>query len=351
LERLAGLSPQFSQYHRLFAADGLPKTQRQNLPEPTVIMDYLRVVREKVEDYLAIAPIERQARLWWWLLQHESQHNETMAFIHKLAQPLFSPQAQGSLQRGEVVSDSPMVEVPAGEFMMGSDRLEAQDNERPAHSRWLDTYWIDRYPVTCAQYSKFMTAGGYQTRNWWSAAGWQWLQAYPVDRPLYWCDAPEWADHPVCGVSAYEAEAYAYFVGKRLPSEAEWEKAASFDPQSSTVTPYPWGDRPPEPYRANFNQWIGHTTPVDAYPAGASALGCYDLLGNVWEWTASSFGSYDGFQSYPYTGYSQSYFDGQHRVLRGGSWVTRPWGLRNSFRNWYHPWVRQILVGFRCANS
>jgi ergothioneine biosynthesis protein EgtB len=349
LERLAGLPPQFPQYHRLFAADGLPKTERQNLPEPAVILDYLGNVRSQVESYLAIASIESQARLWWWLIQHESQHNETIAFLNQLAQPTLTLQTQGSLPRQGRVGTESMVEVPAGEFILGSDRLAAQDNERPAHPCWLDTYWIDRYPVTCAQYRLFIEAGGYRHRDWWSAEGWHWLQNYPVDRPLYWYDAPEWADHPVCGVSAYEAEAYARFVGKRLPMEAEWEKAASFNPQSQSSHPYPWGDRPPEPHHANFNQWIGHTTPVDAYPEGASVIGCYDLLGNVWEWTASQLAPYPGFRPYPYVGYSQNYFDHQHYVLRGGSWATRPWGLRNSFRNWYHPWVRQMLAGFRCA--
>lgn len=345
------MPPQFPQYHRLFAADGLPKKERKNLPEISIIADYLAAVRKKVISYLAVAPIECQARLWWWLVQHESQHNETIAFIHQLAHTSLFFQSQGTLAGQKIDGESSMVEVPAGVFMMGSDRLEAQDNERPAHLRWLDTYWIDRYPVTCSQYSRFIEAGGYQTRSWWSTEGWQWLQDYPVDRPLYWCDAPEWANHPACGISAYEAEAYARFAGKRLPSEAEWEKAASFNPHSPIVTVYPWGDRLPEPHCANFNQWVGHTTPVDTYPMGVSTLGCYDLLGNVWEWTASPFEPYRKFQSYPYAGYSQTYFDGRHRVLRGGSWATRPWGLRNSFRNWYHPWVRQIFSGFRCAAS
>jgi formylglycine-generating enzyme required for sulfatase activity len=152
-------------------------------------------------------------------------------------------------------------------------------------------------------------------------------------------------------VSCYEAEAYARFVGKRLPTEAEWEKAASWHPQTQQRQTYPWGEAFPSAEQCNHDHLQGQTTAIDAYPSGQSAYGCYDMLGNVWEWTASWFDGYDGFEFYPYRGYSQVYFDGQHRVLRGGSWVTRPWGLRSAFRNWYAPGTRQILAGFRCAQD
>lgn len=168
------------------------------------------------------------------------------------------------------------------------------------------------------------------------------MQNNPVAQPLYWKDAAEWDDCPVCGVSYYEAEAYANFVGKRLPTEAEWEKAARGDNADLSAITF---------LKCNHNSLVGHTTPVNAYPNSQSPYGCYDMLGNVWEWTASWFTGYSGFTSYPYFGYSQAYFDDQHRVLRGGSWATPSWTLRASFRNWYHPWVRQILVGFRCARD
>ncbi|MCJ8280089.1 MAG: formylglycine-generating enzyme family protein, partial [Rivularia sp. ALOHA_DT_140] len=147
----------------------------------------------------------------------------------------------------------------------------------------------------------------------------------------------------------YEAEAYAKFVGKRLPTEAEWEKAASWDEESKSRRIYPWGDKKPTSEYCNHNNIHNQTTPVNAYPLGQSAYGLYDTLGNVWEWTTSWFDAYQGFQHYPYKGYSQVYFDNQHKVLKGGSWATRPWALRSSFRNWYHPGVRQMFAGFRCA--
>jgi iron(II)-dependent oxidoreductase len=351
LERCAGYAPLFPQYKKLFAADGLPKAQRQNLPSLEVIQNYLETVRSKVFHYLETAPLEKEERLWRWLIQHESQHNETIIFIlqlHHWQKNLIASSVKK--QQSDLVANiSEMVEIPAGEFMMGSDAIDAQDNERPAHQVYLDTYWIDRYPVTCKQYREFITARGYQNRQWWSEEGWQWLQANSVSQPLYWLDSPDWDNHPVCGVSWYEAQAYANFAGKRLPTEAEWEKAASWNVVKKQKFTYPWGKERPNNQFCNYNFFIRQTTPVNAYSKGQSPYGCYDMLGNVWEWTASWFAGYDKFTSYPYRGYSQTYFDQQHRVLKGGSWATGSWGLRTSFRNWYHPWVRQILAGFRCT--
>jgi formylglycine-generating enzyme required for sulfatase activity len=380
LERYAGLAPVYPQYRQLFAADGLPKCDRQNLPPIEIVREYLETVRTQVLGYLEIAPLETQERLWRWLIQHESQHSETIVFVLQLlgcdrggfyAQlnlpnpesdppyPPIPPPSAPPLKR-EKRGKNPfiqnpktddMVTIPAGEFEMGSDAIDAQDNERPAHRVYLDTYRLDRYPVTCAQYREFMAAGGYQNQQFWSEQGWQWLQENPVSQPLYWSDSSDWDNHPVCGVSWYEAEAYARFVGKRLPTEAEWEKAASWDDRNAQKLLYPWGNREPNAKFYNYDTLVGHTTPVNAYPSGQSAYGCYDMLGNVWEWTASWFVGYKGFEPYPYRGYSQTYFDNQHRVLRGGSWATCSWAMRSSFRNWYHPGVRQILAGFRCAKS
>ncbi len=384
LERCANLPPQFPAYHRLFAQDGLPKDERQNLPTLADILHYGQKVRSHVFTYLDSAPIDHQENLWRFLLQHESQHSEIIALVLQLQRwrrgwglgirhqqsemPIEDPgvaQGDGSAAsaryrylhskqaasnpRDPVHTSTALVHVPAGAFEMGQDSLDALDNESPIHLVSVPEFWIDRYPVTCADYQVFMASGGYQTADWWSEAGWRWLQTHPVAKPLYWSDSPEWADHPVCGVSWYEADAYARFAGKRLPTEAEWEKAARWQPNQSSCTTYPWGDALPTSQHCNHDHWIGHTTPVDAYPKGRSALGCDDMLGNVWEWTADWFQGYPRFKPYPYAGYSQTYFDGRHKVLRGGSWATRPWSLRSTFRNWYHPDVRQIFAGFRCA--
>jgi len=172
-----------------------------------------------------------------------------------------------------------------------------------------------------------------------------------VDRPLYGSDDLALTDHPVCGVSYYEAEAYATFVGKRLPTEHEWERAACWDAEGRRRGLYPWGDSWPQATVANFGGTAAMTTPVGKFSPGATDTGCHDLLGNVWEWTTSWFEGYPGFRAFPYRGYSEVYFDRQHRVLRGGSWATRPWAMRGPLRNWYHPYIREIFAGFRCVSD
>jgi len=369
LEHSAGVRCLFPQYRKLFASDGLPKSERVRLPNLAQISDYLQTVRAKVLEYLEVADIEPQERLWRFLIQHESQHCEILNYVLEMAKRGNGAGVQGCKgARGEYLTQhsalntqhsalstqhsalsTPMVMIPAGEFEQGNNSIDALDNESLSHRVYLDTYWIDRYPVTCGQYRQFMAAGGYENPELWSEAGWQWLQTEKVTQPLYWYSDRSYDDHPVCGVSWYEAEAYSRFVGKRLPTEAEWEKAASWDAQANRRRTYPWGEEIPTAEYCNCDRLLGQTTPVNSYPAGKSAYGLFDTLGNVWEWTTSWFAPYQGFQSYPYVGYSQVYFDNQHRVLKGGSWATRPWVLRSSFRNWYYPSVRQIFAGFRCA--
>lgn len=369
LERLGKFKPLFPEYRRLFVADGLPKSERSKLPPLAEIKEYLKAIRERVFARLETLDLAQEERLWRWLLQHESQHTETIAFVlqlqrwHAQAPVGASWQLPNARRANFTVNPAPnllntgvganldaeTICIKAGKFEQGSNSIDALDNERSLHLVHLDTYYIDRYPVTCGQYRTFIEARGYQNSTWWSDAGWRWLQTEGVTKPLYWSDDTRWDDRPVCGVSWYEAEAYAQFVGKRLPTEAEWEKAASWDAAAKCRRTYPWGEDPPTEKHCNHDNAISQTTPVDTYAAGQSAYGCYDMLGNVWEWTTTLFDGYQGFASYPYPGYSQVYFDGQHYVLKGGSWATRPWALRSSFRNWYHPGVRQILAGFRCV--
>lgn len=356
LERTAALPCLFPQYRKLYAADGLPKNERVKLPSLAETRYQLDTVRDKVLSHMEKTDLEKQERLWRFLLQHESQHSETISFVLQLIANQFSKEEKENSLHLSYSSSSvlpnplnEMIQIPPGEFEMGSNSLDALDNERPSHKVYLDTYSIDRYPITCKQYRIFMEAGGYKNPQWWSEAGWQWLQKERVTQPLYWQDNPAWYNNPVWGVSWYEAEAYAKFVGKRLPTEAEWEKAASWDQKLKCRRIYPWGDKQPTLQNCNHSNINSQTTPVNAYPAGQSAYGLYDTLGNVWEWTATWFDGYQGFQYYPYKGYSQVYFDNQHRVLKGGSWATRRWALRCSFRNWYYPSMRQMFAGFRCA--
>ncbi|MGD1908019.1 MAG: SUMF1/EgtB/PvdO family nonheme iron enzyme [Leptolyngbyaceae cyanobacterium] len=335
LEQLQGHPCPYPQYRKLLAADGLPKAERQNLPDWPTIRAFLADIRDRTLAYLEIAPLEAQLRLWRWLLQHECQHAETMALV--LAQHRWSvDQYAAPKHLSEPTPIPPKAEavlVPAGSVTLGSEAIDALDNERPRHTVQLEAYWLDRTPVTVAAYRRFITAESYQDSHYWTPEGWDCVQSQHITQPLYWRTDPVWDNHPVCGVSWYEADAYARFVGKRLPTEAEWERAAQ-----GVGT-------------AIVSCRVGHTTPVGHYLEGRSPAGCDDLFGNVWEWTDSWFVGYKGFAAYPYRGYSQAYFDGEHRVLRGGSWATQGLALRSSFRNWYHPHVRQMFAGFRCAQT
>lgn len=364
LGKLAGMPPVFPEQRILWAADGLPKSQRGNLPSLSQILDYLAIIREKVFVYLAIAPILEQERIWQFILQHECQHSETMTLVATmgLGSPLapLNKEGIGLKDDQKLINSDQMILIPAGEFLAGNNRAIALDNEIPQHSQYVDNFYIDPTPVTQAAYWQFMQSGGYDRQEYWSEAGWLWLQESLLNpdfqcQPLYGIDLENKADHPVCGVSWYEAEAYSNFVGKRLPTEAEWEKAAVFTHDNLLVDANNCDDTCDNNYGNNCDRLWGGTRAVGygRYPwlAELSATGIYDLFGNVWEWTNTWFAGYDGFQSFPYVGYSQTYFDQQHRVLKGGSWASCHWVLRPSFRNWYQPAVRQIFAGFRCAKS
>ncbi|ABW30637.1 SUMF1/EgtB/PvdO family nonheme iron enzyme [Acaryochloris marina] len=364
LEHEAGYAPLFPEYRRLFAADGLPKAERQNLPSFAEICAYLEQIRNQVWDYLLEAPLDTRAWLWHWLVQHESQHCETITWVLQLHRRQSQPVSfvakekpwpaalvSTSKEKPTLPDHQDMVPIEGGQFLLGNDGLEALDNERKAHWVQVDSFWIDRFPVTQGQYQQFIEAGGYRQSQFWSDEGWQWLQENPVNHPTHWL-AEGGADHPVCGVSWYEADAYARFVGKRLPTEAEWEKAACWQPRPQdppTKRIYPWGNQTPDNHHCNHGGLHWGTTPVHQYANGQSAFGCFDLLGNVWEWTNTWFHPFPDFDPYPYKGYSMVYFDHQHRILKGGSWATQAPVLRGAFRNWYEPRIRIHFAGFRCA--
>lgn len=356
LEHLQQQRCPYPQYQTLFAADGLPKAERENLPALSTILRFMADIRDRTQAYLEHAPLAAELRLWRWLLQHESQHLETATYLLTLHRwspsiPDSAPQvfASSALPAWGPTTTDGMVHIPGGTQPLGADGVDALDNERPHHAVQVNDFWIDQTPVTLADYASFIAAGGYQNSQWWHPQGWIWRQRYDISQPLYWQTNAELAKAPVWGVSWYEADAYACFVGKRLPTEAEWERAACWQPYPANPLTMLGGNAPINPSQGNYGGKHGGVTPVGQFPAGRSASGCDDLLGNVWEWTSSWFTDYPGFQAFPYKGYSQTYFDRAHRVLRGGSWATQPWVLRPTFRNWYQPHVQQAFAGFRCA--
>ncbi len=298
-------------------------------------------------------------------LEHEMQHQELLVYdIKHLLADLYEARARSVPSAVEAVGG--MAEVEGGLFAMGSQGDEfAWDNEKPRHQVFLQDYSLDRALVTNAAYLEFMQAGGYTDFRWWLSAGWDAVNREKWQAPLYWelyGDAwmirdfsglhpvGEKADAPVTHVSYFEAAAFAKWAGKRLPTEAEWEKAATFDPAAKRYRRFPWGDAAPGPEHANlFENQYWTVAPVGSLPQGQSASGCHQMIGDVWEWTSSDYAPYPGFKS-DFDEYNDKWFIGQ-KVLRGGSYATPRIHIRATYRNFFHPHERWMLAGFRCAST
>jgi gamma-glutamyl hercynylcysteine S-oxide synthase len=348
-----------------------PRWTRGDLPlmPRDEVKEYREAVRRRVLDILDEVDLEGDDPLlangyvYELVIQHENQHNETLLQALQLLPGGYFPELPPA--RVARVDTVGAVHVEAGRYPVGTDSHEPYDNESPAHEVELGAFAIDRFPVTCGQYRAFMEDGGYSRREFWSETGWAWREDNPgVASPSSWMrDGDEWVrdrfghveavhwQQPVMHVCFHEAEAYCRWAGRRLPTEYEWEVAASFDPGTGGQRRYPWGETPPDPDHANLDQLTFGPALVGAYPAGASALGCEQMLGDVYEWTSSDFLAYPGYKTFPYPQYSEVFFGGDYKVLRGASWATRPHVARNTFRNWDHPIRRHIFAGFRTAIS
>ncbi|MDH2426274.1 ergothioneine biosynthesis protein EgtB [Sphaerisporangium sp. TRM90804] len=371
LREAGGIAPLRPEIDTLYDAFAHPRGRRPALPllPPDEARRYISGVRGRVLDVLDAAdlrdphPLRSGGFVFGLVLQHEHQHDETMlATLQLSGEPGLVP--DGPLPPGRP-SGGREVLVPGGPFVAGTGTDPwAYDNERPAHRVDLPAYWIDRYPVTAGAYMEFVDDGGYADPRWWDPRGWRWRAEHRVMAPLFWTrDAGRWwrtrfgraepvpPSEPVQHVSWYEADAYARWAGRRLPSEAEWEKACGWDPRAERARRYPWGDDGPGAELANLGHRASRPAPVGAFPAGAAACGAEQMIGDVWEWTGSRFLPYPGFRSFPYREYSEVFFGGDYRVLRGGSWATHPTAARTTFRNWDHPIRRQIFAGFRCARD
>jgi ergothioneine biosynthesis protein EgtB len=259
-------------------------------------------------------------------------------------------------------------QIPGGRLTLGNAGKEGFvfDNEELAHEVEIASFAISKTAVTNGEFKHFVEDGGYRRSELWSAEGWQWRTAVMAAHPVYWQQEEngrwlrrnfdEWVALdvrlPVIHVNWHEANAYCRWANRRLPTEAEWEMAASAEPSayglglSENKRRYPWGDDWPSFERANLDWRLLGCIPVDALPAGDSAFGCRQMIGNAWEWTASAFHAYPGFVAGPYKEYSEPWF-GNHKVLRGGCWVTRSRLIHNSYRNFYTPDRRDVWAGFR----
>jgi len=288
----------------LYDAFETPRSVRGEvqLLDPEQARAYLQDVRAQTTDALASRGIG-DGTIYELVLRHELQHTETMRQTLALAGLL--PPGEPALATLDAAED--WVQVPAGAFQMGAAREGfAYDNERPRHAVEVPAFEIAHRPVSNASWMSFSESGGYERREWWSDEGWAWKQEQDtMHHPAIAAGNPH---APACHVSWFEADAFARAAGARLPSEAEWEKAAG-------------------------------------------KQGVLAGMGMVWEWTSSRFNGYPGFVAHPYREYSEVFFDGDYRVLRGGSWASDPRVATLTFRNWDHPLRRQIFAGVRLARD
>lgn len=309
-------------------------------------------------------------------LEHEMQHQELLVYdIKHLLCDQFDAPMKSAPRPVETVSG--MVEVEGGVFELGyAERGSsptaregisdfAWDNEKPQHKVFLHDFLIDRAPVSNGEYLEFMNAGGYKDFRWWHSAGWEKVNTENWQAPLYWEQHDgQWMirdfaglhpvtsklNEPVSHVSFLETSAYAKWAGKRLSTEGEWEKAATFSASANLKREFPWSDSTPDDSKANlFESGFWNVAPIGSFPEGQSAYGCHQMIGDVWEWTTSDYTPYPGFKS-EFDEYNDKWFVGQ-KVLRGGSFATPQIHIRSTYRNFFYPHERWMIAGFRCAKD
>lgn len=366
---------QIADAERLYDSMGVEHDDRWELSLPTMddTLTYLRQVRDQMAARLPSGTADAATSYVWQLaVFHEDMHGEAFAYTRQTladAAPVLTlPQPLPDPGDGPLPGD---VTVPGGTHALGADETVPFrfDNEKTCHTVDVAPFRIARAPVTQAEFAAFVEAGGYQTASFWSAAGWAWLQENELEAPVYWRTGPQgwevrhfdrWLpmqpNAPVAHVSWHEAQAYCDWAGRRLPSEVEWEVAASRAPAVNGLADgkrlYPWGQDAGQLHHANTDGYRLGCVDVAGLADGDSALGCRQMLGNVWEWTASPFGPYPGFSADLYADYSAPWFKDNRRVLRGGSWATRRRHLNINTRNFFPPGRNDIIAGFRtCARQ
>lgn len=363
----------FNSYYLSFG-ELFNKSRRGTISRPTVreTLAYWNWVNDGVKKYLFEAgeiPAEVE-QLFILGFNHEYQHQELMVYdLQHLLADKYSPVEMNSPPVLNQKLKKEMIKIKGGLFEMGFDKTKypdhfAYDIEMPKHMVYLNDYSIDKYPVTNGDFLEFINDNGYKNFRHWLSEGWGVVKENNWTAPLYWQkgDNDEWLkidfrgekkisdilDEPVINVSYFEADAYAKWAGKRLPTEAEWEKAAAFDEDKGMNRLFPWGDELPEKHHANlFESKIWGTTKAGSYPSGKSYYGCEQMIGDNWEWTSSEFMAYPGFKS-GFTEYNDKWFNNQ-KVLRGGAFGTPKLSTKNTYRNFFKTHERWMISGFRCV--
>lgn len=373
-----GLKAFHPEFDKLFAFGidpvdgGLPSDQAADWPSLDEVHQYNSRVRQELDSRLKNESLTDKdggpSQFGVYVnvaLEHRLMHAETLAYMlhqlplgRKVRRPAANvPAAPIDVRR--------MIEIPAGVATLGLPRSGSDfgwDNEFESNAVDVPAFAIDEYKVTNGEFLKFLRSGGYEMRSLWSDSGWEWIKREGIGHPSFWvscggswnyrtmfCEVPLPLDWPAY-VSHEEAEAYARWAGKQLPTEAQFHRAA-YGTRYGDEADYPWGSSAPEKNRGNFDFWNWDPTPVQAYPAGRSSFGVAGLVGNGWEWTSTIFEPFEGFEPFPfYRGYSTNFFDGKHYVMKGGSSRTAACMLRRSFRNWFQSHYQYVYSGFRCAS-
>ncbi len=382
LRHLNGLSPILPNGDALYDSAKVAHETRWDIPLPsrTQTLAYLQDVLDRIIDRGPAKDADGKAAYFLTLgLFHEDMHDEAFGYTRQTLgypKPSFhsvgdTPQStENSATQGSLAAQSGDTQIPGGRFLLGSvpDRPFVFDNEMNRHEVEVKPFSISKTAVTNAEFAEFVDGRGYERREFWSDAGWRWRESVSAEHPVYWQrESNEWfrrnfdqigplEDYlPVLHVNWYEADAFCRWARRRLPSEAEWEMAASAEPTtdgrviSEHERRFPWGVEAPKANRANLDWRAGGCIDVRALAEGDSAFGCRQMIGNVWEWTASDFNPYPGFVPGPYKEYSAPWF-GNHKVLRGGCWATRSRLIHSRYRNFYTPDRRDVWAGFRtCA--
>ncbi|HEU4432494.1 MAG TPA: ergothioneine biosynthesis protein EgtB [Pyrinomonadaceae bacterium] len=359
----------FNSYYEGFGAR-IERPKRGTKSRPTVreTVAYRNQIDEQVLEFLDSAG-ESVLSLVRMGLEHEMQHQELLVYdIKHLLCDQFQPQMKPLPRAANSVSGvvEGMAEIEGGLFSIGSQTDGfAWDNEKPAHQVFTRDFAIDRALVSNGDYLSFIRDGGYQNFRWWFSEGWEAVNREHWRAPMYWeLHDGEWMirdfsgltsaasrkDEPVSHVSFFEASAFAKWAGKRLPTEAEWERAACYDARRKTSNAFPWGNTEPDSGQANlFENGYWSVAPIGAFPDGANSYGCQQMIGDVWEWTTSDYVPYPGFKS-EFDEYNDKWFVNQ-KVLRGGSFATPQLHIRSTYRNFFHAHERWMISGFRCARD
>ena len=365
-------------YYRTFG-EPFDKGKRGTISRPTVeeTKKYFLWINKQVEEFIsAYRQVPDEIHYLFHLAyNHEYQHQELLVYdLQHLLQNKYQPKTVNSGPQNKISRSTlseKMIKIPGGIFELGFDSVNWEtpfyyDIELPLHRVFLNDYYIDATPVTNGDYLQFIEDGGYQDFRFWLSDGWETVQKENWQAPLYWekDEHGKWIksdfrgqkkieeiiNEPVINVSYYEAWAFAQWAGKRLPTEAEWEKAAAWDEDRNAKRIYPWGDTKPDAHNSNLFESLTWA-PVNAgsYDKGKSFYGCYQMVSDNWEWTSSEFMPYPGFKS-GFAEYNDKWF-GNQKVLRGGSFATSRNQARNSYRNFFRCPERWMFAGFRCARD